>query len=466
MTADGCLPTPLDPILRLFSSVVPRRESPDSDRGRHKLQHAPGPEGWQELADEYSALQFAHVTSPLIDPSQLPPAPESNARTSWRQETRVRVAIVHDWLGPMTGAERMLEQLLLCYPGADVYTAVDYLPPEHRHILGDSRVITSFVQGLPWARTKYWHYVPLMPLAFESFDLAAYDLIISHSHTAAKGIIVHPHQVHVCYLMSPMRFAWDLQSLYLRAFRCDRGIRSVGARLVLHYLRTWDAASAVRVDAFISVSSFVARRAELAYGRKSVVIHPCADVEQYAPPEAAREDFYLAASRLTPFKDIALLVEAFREMPDRRLVVIGDGPERRRLQETLPPNVTMLGYQPDAVLRDHMQRTRAFLFAAPEDFGIVMVEAQACGAPVIALGQGGATEIVRGLERPDATGVFFPERRPGSVVDAVMRFEADGASCITSASCRANALRFTPERFRRAFTEEVERVLDRPGHRD
>lgn len=369
-----------------------------------------------------------------------------------------RVAIIHDWLGPMTGAERVLEQLLLCYPGADVYTALDYLPTEHRHILGGSRVITSFIQHLPWARTKYWNYVPLMPFAFESFDLAGYDLVISNSHTAAKGIIAHPHQVHVCYLMSPMRFAWDLQPLYLRAFRVGRGIRGIAVRLLLHRLRTWDAASAARVDAFISVSRFVRRRAELAYRRESVVVYPCADVEQYAVAERPRDDFYLAASRLTPFKNIALLVEAFREMPDRRLVVIGDGPERARLQRRLPSNVRLLGYQPDAVLRDHMQRARAFLFAAPEDFGIVMVEAQACGAPVIALATGGAAEIVRDIDHAEPTGVLFREQRPGDVVEAIARFESIGVDRITSANCRANAMRFTPERFRRDFLEAVERA--------
>lgn len=376
----------------------------------------------------------------------------------------MKVAITHDWLGPMTGAERVLEQMLLCFPGADVFTAVDYLPPEHRHILRGARVTPSFIQRLPSARTRYWNYIPLMPFAFEQFDLEPYDLVISCSHTVAKGVIVHPHQVHVCYLQSPMRFAWDLQPMYLRRFGVERGIKAMAARAVLHWLRLWDTASAARVDAFVANSAFIARRAQLSYRRESDVVYPPCDIEFYTPVDGPRDDFYLAASRLTPFKRLDLIIEAFRAMPDRRLVVIGAGPEEERLRARCTPNIRMLGYQPDDVLRDHMRRARAFLFGAPEDFGIVMAEAQACGTPVIALRRGGATEIVRGLDTDQPTGVFFDAQDASLVRSAVDEFERDGER-ITSAACRANAERFAPEVFRAAFTERVNAALARYSRR-
>jgi len=365
----------------------------------------------------------------------------------------------------MTGAERVLEQLLRCFPGADVFTTVDYLPEAHRHVLRGARVTTSFIQHLPAARTRYWDYLPLMPFAFEQFDLEGYDLVISHSHTAAKGIVPHPHQVHVCYLMSPMRFAWDLQPLYLRAFNMRRGLRSILARVAFHRLRQWDVASAARVDAFVAVSDYVRRRAELAYRRDAAVVHPPCDVDFFTPGDGERGSFYLAASRLTPFKRLDLIVEAFREMPDRQLVVIGDGQERRRIEARATPNVTLLGHQPDEVLRDYMRRARAFLFAPPEDFGLVMVEAQACGTPVIALERGGATEIVRGLDEQQPTGHFFAVQEPAAVRAAIGTFERAGEARITREACRENALRFTPDRFRRAFMDEVERAIARYGPR-
>jgi glycosyltransferase involved in cell wall biosynthesis len=372
----------------------------------------------------------------------------------------MKVAIIHDWLGPKTGAERVLEQMLCCYPGADVFTAIDFLPKQDRSLLGNARVVTSFLQRLPLARTKYWNYIPLMPLAFEQFDLQGYDLVLSNSHTAAKGVIPKPEQPHVCYLQTPMRFAWDLQSMYLRSFRMERGLRSTVARMVLARMRTWDVASAARVDAFVSASVFVARRCELYYRRRSAVLYPPVDVGFFSPDDAAPEDFYLAASRLTPFKRLDLIVEAFRRLPGRRLVVIGDGPERHRIQRLAGANVSWLGYQSDLVLRDHMRRARAFIFGAAEDFGIVMAEAQACGTPVIALGQGGATEIVRPLGRDSPTGVFFERQTAEALAEAVMVFERREDE-VTRAACRANALRFTPSVFREGLVRHVSRAAER-----
>lgn len=364
---------------------------------------------------------------------------------------------MHDWLGPMTGAERVLEQILSCYPAADVFTTVDFLPQEHRHVLQGARVITSALQRFPRAHTRYWDYIPLMPLAMRAFDLRGYDLVISNSHTIAKGVRTHAGQTHVCYLMTPMRFAWDLEDMYLDAFGV-RGMRRLAARGVLSAMRSWDVRTASSVNRFVAASHFVADRCRRYYHRDADVVYPPLDTDYFAPAANAKESFFLAASRFTPFKRIDLVVEAFRAMPDLRLVVIGDGPDRNRVRAMASPNVTLLGYQPDDVLRDYMRRARAFVFAAPEDFGLVMAEAQACGTPVIALGVGGATEIVRPLSADAPTGELFPTQTPDAIRGAVGRFERD-ASRITPGACRENALRFAAPHFRDAFTALVSETV-------
>jgi glycosyltransferase involved in cell wall biosynthesis len=358
----------------------------------------------------------------------------------------------------MTGAERMLDHILRCFPGADVYTAVDFLPEEHRGFLGASRVVTSFVQKLPRARTAYWNYIPLMPFAFERFDLRGYDLVISNSHTVAKGLRTQRAQPHLCCLQTPMRFAWDLEDDYLERFRIG-GARRVVARRVLRAMRDWDRRTATRVDEFLSISRFVASRCERFYGRSSTVLYPPVDVDYFVAGSAPREDFFLTASRLTPFKRIDLIVEAFKALPDHRLIVIGDGPERARIEAIRTANVTYLGYQRDDVLRDYMQRARAFVFAAPEDFGLVMAEAQACGTPVIALGVGGACEIVRGLDDDPSTGVLFPEATASAIGNAVAAFERHESRFVPSA-CRANSLRFSPELFRNGLSGATRRLIE------
>lgn len=387
-------------------------------------------------------------------PPSGPPTAGGVARRAACMFATMKVAIIHDWLVPMSGAERVLEQMLLLYPQADVFTAVDFLPHEHRHRLHGARVHTSFLQGLPGAAKHIWKYVPLMPIAMEQFDLAPYDLVLSNSHAVAKGVIVHPHQVHVCYLMSPMRFAWDQQALYLAAHGYERGLRGILARLVFARLRQWDATTANRVDAFLSISHFIARRAEQCYARSSRVLPPPVDTEFYVPGDR-REDFYLAVSRLTPFKNIGAIVEAFRDLPDRRLVVIGDGPEARRIRDMAPANVQLLGYQSDEVLRRHMQRARALIFAAPEDFGLVMAEAHACDTPVIALRRGGAVDIVQ-VSGPDRTGLLFDD--PEHIASAVRAFEA--LPPIPPGACRRAVESLSAEHFRERLASEIDAVIE------
>lgn len=361
----------------------------------------------------------------------------------------MKVAIVHDWLVTYAGAERVLEQLLVLYPEADLYSLLDFVPPGERAFLGGRGVRTSFIQRLPWARQKYRNYLPLMPFAIEQFDLSAYDLVISSSHAVAKGVLTGPNQLHICLCYSPIRYAWDLQHQYLREEGLTRGLRSTVARYVLHRIRSWDLRTANGVDSFIAISRFIARRIWKTYRRESVVIYPPVDVETFSPG-GARGDYYVTASRMVPYKRMDLIVEAFSSMPDRQLIVIGDGPDARKIRRKAGPNVQLLGHQPLPILLEHLRRARAFVFAAEEDFGIAPVEAQACGTPVIAYGKGGALETIRGPTEAQPTGVFFEEQTVPALTAAVERFERERA-LIDPAACRENALRFGPERFRFEF---------------
>ncbi|CAB3758885.1 glycosyltransferase [Paraburkholderia humisilvae] len=374
-----------------------------------------------------------------------------------------RVAIVNDWLVTYAGSERVLEQIIAMWPEADLFSLVDFFPEADRDKLLGKRAKTSFIQHLPRARTAYRSYLPLMPLAIEQFDLSAYDLVISASHAVAKGIITGPDQVHVSYVHSPIRYAWDLQHEYLQQAGMTRGLKSWIARGVLHYVRMWDLRSVPGVDAFMANSGFIARRMRKTYGCDATVVYPPIDIERFVPG-TRREDFYLTASRMVPYKRVPLLVEAFSKMPDKRLVVIGDGPEFERAKALAGPNVTLLGYQPGDLLIDYMQRARGFVFAAEEDFGLSVVEAQACGAPVIAYGRGGVLETV--VESPDPmarTGVFYRQQSVESIVDAIARFEAHGP--FHPEVCHRNALRFTPERFRREFRRVVDDAVRVAQHR-
>jgi len=359
-----------------------------------------------------------------------------------------RVAVVHDWLVTYAGAERVLEQILMLFPNADVFTLLDLLPPGERDFLRGARVHTSFIQKLPVLRRRHRATLPLMPLAVEQFDLSGYDLVISSSHAVAKGVITGPEQLHVSYCHSPMRYAWDLQHQYLRESGV-RGLRGWLARWFLHQLRIWDIRTSYGVDAFIANSRFVARRVRKTYNRHARVIYPPVNVHRFELRER-KDDYYLTASRMVPYKRIPLIVEAFSATPERRLIVIGEGPEMSRVQRVAGSNVQVMGWQPGDVLRDYMQRARAFVFAAEEDFGIAPVEAQACGTPVIAYAGGGVRESVIA----DVTGVFFESQEVDAILEAVARFEsARGGFC--PRTIRRNAEEFAEEQFRDQFARFV-----------
>lgn len=365
----------------------------------------------------------------------------------------LRVAIVHDWLSAYAGAEKVLASILESFPDADLFCLVDFLPEEDRKRLGGKKAMTSFLQGFPFAKRHYRLYVPLMPLAVEQFNLKSYDLIISSSHAVAKGVLTGPNQLHISYVHTPMRYAWDLQHQYLEESGLQKGARGIFAKLLLHYLRIWDRNSVSCVDQVIANSCFTQKRIQKIYNRDSVVVYPPVDTVSNVPGKM-KEDFYLTVSRLVPYKKVGLLVEAFSEMPNKQLVVIGDGPQMSKIKSKCSANVTIMGYQSSDVARDYMQRARAFLFAAEEDFGITPIEAQSCGTPVICYGRGGCLETVRGIDGEDPTGVFFQEQTKAAVRQAISDFETNEHQLLPE-NCRKNALRFSAAEFREHFEDYV-----------
>jgi len=375
----------------------------------------------------------------------------------------LKVAVVHEWLVNCAGSEKVVEQILQLYPQADLFALVDFLADDERGFLGGRRAKTSFIQRMPRARQSFRSYLPLMPLAIEQFDLSAYDLVISSSHAVAKGVITGPDQVHVSYVHTPIRYAWDLQHQYLRESGLSSGFKSWIARAALHYVRQWDTRTANGVDSFLANSAYVGRRIRKAYRRDSTVLYPPVDVARFALHKR-KDDFYLTASRMVPYKRMPMIVEAFAAMPERKLVVIGDGAEFDRVKAAArdAPNISVLGFQSNAVLVDHMSRARAFVFAAEEDFGITPVEAQACGTPVIAYGSGGALEtVVDSTDTGVRTGVFFHEQTPKALREAIEDFERRGA--FVPEVCRANAMRFSPEVFASGLRTAVDAALSKGG---
>lgn len=370
----------------------------------------------------------------------------------------MKIAIVCDWLVTYAGAERVLEQMLEVFPEADLFALVDFVPEEQRGFLHGKQPRTTFIQHLPGARKHYRQYLPLMPLAIEQLDLFGYDVVLSSSHCVAKGVLTGPDQLHISYVHSPIRYAWDLQHQYLHEAGLEHGLKSWLARIILHYMRIWDTRTANGVDAFIANSQFIARRIRKVYGREAEVIYPPVDISKFDLC-TEKEDYYLTASRMVPYKKMKLIVEAFNQMPDKKLVVIGTGPEYAKTKAIAGPNITMMGYQPFEVLRDKMQHAKAFVFAAEEDFGITPVEAQACGTPVIAYGRGGALETVKDGE----TGCFFPEQTKESIIEAIKNFDAQQA--ITPEKCRKNAERFSIMRFREQLEDYIEMSLG-GGHEE
>lgn len=376
-----------------------------------------------------------------------------------RNPDYLRIALVHDWLAGYGGGERVLEQMLHCFPEADLFSVTDFLSAADRRFLMGKKPKTTFIQKLPAARKYYRHYLPLMPLAVEQIDLSGYDLILSSSHAVAKGVLVGPDQVHISYVHSPMRYAWDLQHQYLRETGLNKGLMGWIVKWLLHKMRLWDLRTANGVDEFIANSAYISRRIMKTYRRRSTVVYPPVDLGSF-PVCEEKEDFYLAASRMVPYKRMDLIVEAFSKLPDKKLVVIGAGPEMKKVKAKAGTNIEILGHQPTDMLRDYMQRACAFVFAAEEDFGIMPIEAQACGTPVIAFAKGAAVETICGLSAKSPTGVFFNQQTVHSLCTAIKEFEQHRAKILPQA-CRENAERFSPEVFKSKLLEIVKQTIDK-----
>jgi len=365
----------------------------------------------------------------------------------------LKVALIQDWLTVIGGSEYVFKEIASLFPEADIYTLVAREETIKSLGLEQHKVTTSFIQKLPFAKTKYRNYLPLFPLAVEQFDLSSYDLIISSSHAVAKGVLTHSGQVHVCYCHSPMRYAWDLYHQYIKESGLDKGIKGFFAKLVLHRIRQWDIISTNRVDYFISNSNYIGKRIKKIYNRESVTIYPNVAVEDFEVC-LEREDFYFTCSRLVPYKKIDLIVKAFNNMPDKQLIVIGDGPDFKKIKKLAAANIVMMGYQPFEVLKHYLSKAKAFVFAAEEDFGILPVEAQACGTPVIAYGKGGLTETV--IE--NYTGVYFTEQTESSIVEAISFFE-NNLKIFNPVEIAKHASLFSSKRFKQELNNYLSTVM-------
>jgi glycosyltransferase involved in cell wall biosynthesis len=328
----------------------------------------------------------------------------------------LKVAIVHDWLVTNAGAEKVLKALLEIYTDADIFSLVDFLDDTDREtVLGGKFAKTSFIQKLPFAKKYFRNYFPLFPKAIESFDLSSYDLIISSSWAVAKGVKKHKDQLHISYCYTPIRYAWDLYDEYTKDVK---GVKKIILKLTLRYIRRWDIKTLYRVDHFIADSKFVQERIKRTYNRDSIVIYPPVNTQNFTFC-AHKEDFYLSASRLVPYKKTKLIVEAFNEMSDKKLIVIGDGEEYEAIKKIAKENIVVLGFCEESILIDYMQRAKAFVYAAVEDFGIVPIEAMACGTPVIALNHGATAEtVVEGIN-----GIHFEKQTKEDIANALYRFE-------------------------------------------
>lgn len=373
----------------------------------------------------------------------------------------MKIAIVHEWFTSYAGSEKVLEQIVHLFPESDIYCQVDLLGDKKSFIL-NKKVTTSFIQRLPFGKTRYRSYLPIMPIAVSRFDLSGYDLVISNSHCVAKGAKTDPTKLHICYCYTPMRYAWDLKDQYLKESGLDKGIKAVFVKWILERLRKWDLSTSKKVSHFITLSHYIKDRIQNAYGRESTVIYPPVDVDKFQVYEN-KEDYFLTVSRMVPYKKIDLIVEAFTQI-GLPLVVIGDGPDFEKIKKSSGDNVKLLGYQEDDVIVDYMQKARAFIFAADEDFGIVPVEAQACGTPVIAYGKGGARETVIDYKiQPDTghkpTGVFFNEQTTDALVEAVNEFVRI-ENIFDPYSIRENVERFSIERFRKEFKDFVDEKIN------
>jgi|TARA_B110000971_G_scaffold39973_1_gene39053 glycosyltransferase involved in cell wall biosynthesis len=372
----------------------------------------------------------------------------------------MKKALIHDWYTVYGGAERCVESFTNIWSDFDHFSLIDDLSDPHRDlILKGKKTKNSFIQKLPFWKKKYRTYLPLFPFAIEQFDLSDYELILSSSSSVAKGVLTKPSQLHISYVYSPVRYAWDLYHQYLKESKLDSGVKGLIAKYFLFKLRAWDFSTANRPDHYIAISHFVAKRIKKVYNKEAIVIYPPVDTDSFTLTTET-SDYYITCSRMVPYKKIDLIVEAFSKT-NKRLIVIGDGPDFRKIKKLASSNVELKGYVEKEEMLDIIKRAKAFIFAAEEDFGIAPIEAQACGVPVIAYGKGGALETIIGVSSDEnfddksVTGIFFKEQTSSSLLEAVNYFEKNKAS-FDRKIIRKNAERFSKDRFEKEFKETIE----------
>jgi glycosyltransferase involved in cell wall biosynthesis len=351
----------------------------------------------------------------------------------------MRVALIHDWLTGRRGGEKVLEALAEIFPEAPIYTLFHFKDSQAAEI-EEKKIRTSFLQRMPFLKRHYRWYLPLFPLAAESFDLQAFDLVVSSSHCVAKGIIPHPDALHVSYVHSPVRYAWNQYWSYFGPGKLGAFSRLLVPPMI-HALRQWDVTSAARVDHFVANAGAVARRIEKYYRRPAEVIHPPVDTDFFTPGDGApARDFDLIVTALVPYKKVDLAVGAYNRL-GRPLKIVGDGPDYKSLKAAAKPNVEFTGSLGGEDLRTLYRNARLYLLPGEEDFGISVVEAQACGTPVVAFGRGGATETVRAGE----TGLFFGRPTVDALLEALDKF---GKLAFNGRAVREQALRFSAALFK------------------
>jgi len=359
----------------------------------------------------------------------------------------MKKALIHDWYYVNGGAEKVIHSFNTIWKDFEHYALVDFLSESDRdYILNGARVNTSFIQKLPTAKSNHRKFLQLFPYAVEQFNLNKYELILSSSASIAKGVLTNQNQLHICYCHSPMRYAWDLYHQYLEESNFGF-LKRVYAKRVLHKMRTWDVINSNRVDVFIANSNYIKGRIKKIYNRDAKVIYPPVDVNNFTL-ETDKEDYYFTASRMVPYKKIDLIVKSFNKLPNKKLIVAGDGPDYKKIKAIAGPNIQLVGFLEEKELKKHISKAKAFVFAAEEDFGILPVEAQACGTPVIAYNRGGTKEtIIDGK-----TGLLYKEQSESSIENAVMEFEKLE---FNPNEVRENALRFSKERFEKEIKDFV-----------
>ncbi|MEC4818341.1 MAG: glycosyltransferase [Scytonema sp. PMC 1069.18] len=373
----------------------------------------------------------------------------------------LKYALVHEWLTPKaTGGSELVVKEILNHIDADLYALIDFESANPESYLYKRKIGTTFLQHLPFARNGVQKYLPLLPLAIEQLDLREYDVVLSSSHAVAKGILTSPEQLHICYCHSPMRYAWDLTFDYLRESNLGNGFAGWITRYLLHGLRQWDVITANRVDCFIANSKHTARRIWRCYRRKAKVIYPPVNIDNF-PFLPQKEEFYLTVSRLVTYKQVSLIVKAFNKL-QLPLVIIGTGPEMPKIRQIASSNIQILGWQPDDVVKKYMASAKGFIYAALEDFGIALVEAQACGTPVIAYGAGGALETVRDvrLHGNTGTGILFGEQTEAALMDIIATFEEYQGKFVPE-SARTHAAQFSPKIFAKLYLEFLDTCIEK-----